>query len=148
MTSSAVRIRAVPPFRNGLLKNTLQDYLEVSKDTITYNSKLVHLFAPRIPPAPSCAADTKSPQKRAEAKQNPFPPAKNSFALPRPNCISPRHTYPETSWAEPRKKNTLSFFKRNFTPAKSEMQGVFFFRGCRAERGGGGAFVHHEFLIK
>src|SRR3989344_4852854 len=30
---------------------------------------------------------------------------------------------------QPRKKNTLSFFKRNFTPAKSEMQGVFFFRG-------------------
>src|SRR3989344_3937565 len=33
--------------------------------------------------------------------------------------------------AEPRKKNTLSFFKRNFTPTKSKMQGVFFFRGCR-----------------
>jgi len=76
MTSSAVRIRAVPPFRIGLLKNIFQDRLEVSKDTITYNSKFVHISAPRIPPAPSCAADTKSPQKGAEAKQNPFPPTK------------------------------------------------------------------------
>ena len=40
-------------------------------------------------------------------------------------------TCPNTWRAEPRKKNILSFFKRNFTPAKSEMQGVFFFRGCR-----------------
>src|SRR3989344_1703238 len=46
----------------------------------------------------------------------------------RPHCSA---TCPNTWRAEPRKKNTLSFFKRNFTPAKSEMQGMFFFRGCR-----------------
>src|SRR3989339_2147120 len=46
---------------------------------------------------------------------------------------------PNTWRAEPRKKNTLSFFKRNFTPAKSEMQGVFFLSGlprlCEAVAG-------------
>jgi len=52
------------------------------------------------------------------------------IALPklRPHCSA---TCPNTWRAEPRKKNTLSFFKRNFTPAKSRKQGVFFFRGCR-----------------
>src|SRR3989344_1989290 len=44
----------------------------------------------------------------------------------RPHCSATR---PNTWRAEPRKKNTLSFFKRNFTPAKSEMQGVFFLSG-------------------
>src|SRR3989344_7240864 len=34
----------------------------------------------------------------------------------RPHCSA---TCPNTWRAEPRKKNTLSFFKRNFTPAKS-----------------------------
>src|SRR3990172_13093159 len=46
----------------------------------------------------------------------------------RPHCSA---TCPNTWRAEPRKKNTLSFFKRNFPPAKSRKQGVFFFRGCR-----------------
>jgi len=54
----------------------------------------------------------------------------------RPHCSA---TCQNTWRAEPRKKNTLSFFKRNFTPAKSRKQGVFFFRGCRVKRGGGGA---------
>jgi len=54
---------------------------------------------------------------------------KNSFAKTS-SALKP-HTLPEYLVAEPRKKNTLSFFKRNFTPAKLEMQGVFFFRGCR-----------------
>ena len=35
----------------------------------------------------------------------------------RPHCSA---TCPNTWRAEPRKKNTLSFLKRNFTPAKSE----------------------------
>src|SRR3989344_4854929 len=55
-------------------------------------------------------------------------PHKIVFAKLRPHCSA---TCPNTWRAEPRKKNTLSFFKRNFPPAKSEMQGVFFFRGCR-----------------
>jgi hypothetical protein len=44
----------------------------------------------------------------------------------RPHCSA---TCMNTWKAEPRKKNTLSFFKRNFTPAKSEIQGVFFLSG-------------------
>src|SRR3989344_1406118 len=44
----------------------------------------------------------------------------------RPRCSA---TCPNTWRAEPRKKNTLSFFKRNFTPAKSRKQGVFFLSG-------------------
>src|SRR3989338_8826765 len=46
----------------------------------------------------------------------------------RPHCSA---TCPNTWRAEPRKKNTLSFFKKKFTPAKSGKPGVFFFRGCR-----------------
>jgi hypothetical protein len=55
-------------------------------------------------------------------------PQKIAFAKLRPHCSA---TCLKTWKAEPRKKNTLSFSKRNFTPAKSEMQGVFFFRGRR-----------------
>src|SRR3989344_9045542 len=74
--------------------------------------------------------------KSAEVLPNPFP-QKIVLAKPSPH-FAPPHC--QNTWrAEPRKKNTLSFFKRNFTPAKSEMQGVFFFRGCRVKRGGGGA---------
>ena len=63
------------------------------------------------------------------------------IALPklRPHCSA---TCPNTWRAEPRKKNTLSFFKRNFTPAKSEMQGVFFLSGLLAYSPGRGACVH------
>src|SRR3990167_6507259 len=53
-----------------------------------------------------------------------------------PHCSA---TCPNTWRAEPRKKNTLSFFKRNFTPAKSRKQGVFFLSGlprlCEAVAG-------------
>ena len=49
---------------------------------------------------------------------------------------------PNTWRAEPRKKNTLSFSKRNFTPAKSEMQGVFFLSGLLAYSPVRGASVH------
>src|SRR3990167_5820858 len=52
----------------------------------------------------------------------------------RPHCSA---TCPNTWRAEPRKKNTLSFFKRNFTPAKSEMQGVFFLSGFPPSPRGG-----------
>ena len=57
-----------------------------------------------------------------------FPPQKIVLPKLRPHCSA---TCLNTWRAEPRKKNTLSFFKRNFTPAKSRKQGVFFFRGCR-----------------
>ena len=74
-------------------------------------------------PRPLLRAENQSRQSKKS-----FPPEKKIFALPSPHCSA---TCPNTWRAEPRKKNTLSFFKRNFTPAKSEMQGVFFFRGCR-----------------
>ena len=48
----------------------------------------------------------------------------------RPHCSA---TCPNTWRAEPPKKNVLSTFKRNFTPAKSEKQGTFFLFGV-AER--------------
>ena len=41
----------------------------------------------------------------------------------------PKTKLPNTWRAKPRKKNTLSFFKKKSTPAKSEMQGVFFLFG-------------------
>ena len=47
---------------------------------------------------------------------------KNSFA--KTSSALFRHL-PEYLEGRTPKKNTLSFFKRNFTPAKSEMQGVF-----------------------
>src|SRR3989338_2677952 len=46
----------------------------------------------------------------------------------RPHCSA---TCLNTWRAEPRKKNTLSFFKRNFTPATSRKHGVFVFGGWR-----------------
>jgi len=61
----------------------------------------------------------------------PFPPQKIVLPKLRPQCSA---TCPNTWRAEPRKKNTLSFFKRNFTPAKSRKQGMFFFRGFRRVR--------------
>ena len=60
----------------------------------------------------------------AEVLPNHFP-QKIVLAKPSPH-FAPPHC-PNTWRAEPRKKNILSFFKRNFIPAKSEMQGVFFF---------------------
>jgi len=90
-------------------------------------------------PDPSSARETKSefpPKKSVSVLPNPFP-QKIVLAKPSPH-FAPPHC-PNTWRAEPRKKNTLSFFKRNFTPAKSEMQGVFFLSGlprlCEAVAG-------------
>ena len=56
----------------------------------------------------------------------------------RPHCSATRLN----TWkAEPRKKNTLSFFKRNSPSPKQKSKECFFFRGCRVKRGGGGVFV-------
>jgi len=41
---------------------------------------------------------------------------------------------------KPERKNTLSFFKKQFTPAKTEMQGVFFLSGLLAYSPVRGAF--------
>src|SRR3989344_1904950 len=57
----------------------------------------------------------------------------NGKFLPKPLLFHLRHPNSKTNqpkvWQILSPKN--SFAKRNFTPAKSEMQGVFFFRGCR-----------------
>jgi len=113
----------------------------------------MHTCPPRIPPKqkeeqmensspnPSfsiCDIRIQKQMSRGFAKSFP---QKIVFAKPSPHCSA---TCLNTWKAEPRKKNTLSFFKRNFTPAKSEMQGVFFLSGlprlCEAvaER-----FIHH-----
>src|SRR3989344_1239548 len=67
-----------------------------------------------------------------------FPPSKIVLPKLRP-YESPTHC-PNTWRAEPRKKNTLSFFKKKSTPAKSEMQGVFFLSGLLAYSPVRGAF--------
>ena len=92
------------------------------------------------PDPSSSACDIRIQKQMSRSFGKSFP---QKIALPklRPYCSA---TCPNTWRAEPRKKNTLSFFKRNFTPAKSEMQGVFFLSGlprlCEAvaER-----FIHH-----
>jgi len=79
-------------------------------------------------PNPSFSiCDIRIQKQMSRSFGKPFP---QKIVLPklRPHCSA---TCPNTWRAEPRKKNTLSFFKRNFTPAKSRKQGVFFFRGCR-----------------
>jgi len=65
-------------------------------------------------------------QKLAEVLPNPFP-QKIVLAKPSPH-FAPPHC-PETSWAEPRKKNVLPIFRKNPPPRKSEMQGTFFLFG-------------------
>src|SRR3989344_4816941 len=78
-------------------------------------------------PRPLLRAD-KSKNKISRGFAKSFP-QKIVSAKPSPH-FAPPHSL-NTCRAEPQKKNILSFFKRNFAPAKSEMQGVFFFRGCR-----------------
>jgi len=61
-------------------------------------------------------------------------------AAPSEFRISPRHTARILGGQNPERKNTLSFFKKKSTLAKSEMQGVFFLSGLSpSPRGGGGA---------
>src|SRR3989339_1354865 len=79
-------------------------------------------------PNPSFSiCDIRIQKQMSRSFGKPFP---QKIVLPklRPHCPA---TCLNTWKAEPRKKNPLSFFKRNFTPAKSRKQGVFFFLGCR-----------------
>ena len=62
-----------------------------------------------------------------------FKPARISSAL-KP------HALPEYLEGRTPKENTLSFFIKKFTPAKSEMQGVFFLSGLLAYSPVRGAF--------
>ena len=100
----------------------------------------MHTCPPRIPPKqkeeqmensspnPSFSICDIRIQKQISRSFGKSFPQKIVLPKLRPHCSA---TCPNTWRAEPRKKNTLSFFKRNFTPAKSRKQGVFFFRGCR-----------------
>jgi|GEM_PF-4248651 len=93
---------------------------------------------PRIPPAPSCAAEIQTPpfQKISLGFANPSSRkivSQNRVRIVLHSACSntclPAEASAQAGRAEPRKKNTLSFFKRNFTPTKSEMQEVFFLSG-------------------
>jgi|GEM_PF-3130983 len=88
-------------------------------------------------PNPSSSACDIQIQKRVSRGFAKSFPQKIVLAKPSPHFVPPHCS---NTWrAEPRKKNTLSFFKRKFTPAKSEMQGVFFLSGlprlCEAVAG-------------
>jgi hypothetical protein len=78
-------------------------------------------------------------QKRISRSFGKSFPQKIVLPKLRPHCSA---TCPNTWRAEPRKKNTLSFFKRNFTPAKSERhqkgKECFSFGVAEALRGSGG----------
>ena len=97
-------------------------------------------FRPHSSPDPSCGREI------LEAKRKILSPRKKIFALPSPH-LSPTHC-PNTWRAEPRKKNTLSFFKKKFTPAKPEMQGVFFLSGLLAYSLVRGAFSERTLLVR
>ena len=94
-------------------------------------------------PNPSSSACDIRIQKRIGRGFAKSFPQKIVLAKPSPHFVPPH--CPNTWRAEPRKKNTLSFFKRNFTSAKSEMQGVFFLSGlpriCEAVAG---RFIPHQ----
>src|SRR3989338_3914883 len=96
-------------------------------------------------PNPSFSiCDIRIQKRLAECFAKSFP-QKIVLAKLSPHCSA---TCPNTWRAEPRKKNTLSFFKRNFTPAKSEMQGVFFLSGLLAYSPVRGAFSERTILVR
>jgi len=88
------------------------------------------------------------PAKKSRGKAKSFPPAKIVFALPRPNCISSRHTARILRGQNPKKKNVLSILEK-ITPAKNKRaRNIFSFWGCRVKRGGGGAFVERSWRLR
>ena len=78
---------------------------------------------PRIPPAPPRRILNPRRFEKEPRQSKSFPPAKIVLAKPSPH-FAPPHC-PETSRAEPRKKNTLSFFKRNSPPPNQESKEHF-----------------------
>src|SRR3989338_6758581 len=127
MTSSAVRIRAVPPFRIGLSKSTLQDHLEVSVDTITYNYRFVHISAPRIPPAHSCAVGNPALKQKESRQSKSFPHAKTVLLCLVQIAFRPA-TLPEYLYGQnPKKKKCPFHFRKIHPPRKTKEPGTFFF---------------------
>src|SRR3989344_9596966 len=51
---------------------------------------------------------------------------------------------PNTWRAEPRKKNALSFFRRNHSRANPKSKELFSFWGCRVKRGSGGTIRAYD----
>src|SRR3989344_4149114 len=89
-------------------------------------------------PTPSFSiCDIRIQKRIAECFAKSFP-QKIVLAKPSPHFVPPH--CPNTWRAEPRKKNTLSFFRTNRARAKSEMQGVFFLSGLLAYSPVRGAF--------
>ena len=78
-------------------------------------------------------------QKQMSRSFGKFFPQKIVLPKLRSHCSA---TCLNTWRAEPQKKNTLSFFKKKATPAKPEMQGVFFLSGLLAYSPVRGASVH------
>src|SRR3989338_4193867 len=66
---------------------------------------------------------------------------KNSFA--KTSSALFRHL-PEYLEGRTPKKNVLSTFKKNFTPAKTKKKREIFFWGCREKRGSGGTIRAYE----
>ncbi len=108
-----------------------------------------------------------SPKEKSGANGK-FLPKPLLFHLRHPNSktnqpkfwqiLSPKNSFAKTSSALFRhlpeylegrtpKKNVLSFLEEIGRAQIRKARNIFLW-GCRAERGGGGAFVHHEFLIK
>src|SRR3989344_2797402 len=92
---------------------------------------------PQTPPFPFATSEVKN--KSAEVLANPFP--KNSFA--KTSSALFRHL-PEYLEGRTPKKNVLSIFKKNFTPAKSKKQETFFFGVAEALRGSGGTIRAYD----
>ncbi|MBT9170986.1 MAG: hypothetical protein DDT18_01343 [Actinobacteria bacterium] len=55
--------------------------------------------------------------------------------------ISPSHTARKLHGQNPERKMSFPFSKEISPPPNQKCKECFFFRGCRAERGSGGAFI-------
>ena len=97
--------------------------------------KEVEATPARIPPQTPPAGG-----KSAEAKRKILFPRKTDFRFAE-SVLKP-HALPEYLEGRTPKKNVLSIFKKKFTPAKSEMQGVFFLSGLLAYSPVRGASIH------
>jgi hypothetical protein len=64
------------------------------------------------------------------------------------SALKPRHTARILGGQNPERKTPFPFSEKNGRAQNQKCKECFLFRGCRAERGSGGAFIIHEFLIK
>ncbi len=78
--------------------------------------------------------------KNTEAKQNPFPPAKIVFALPRPNCVLPRQLPEYLKGRTPKEKHPF-LFQKKFHPRQIRNARSVFLSGLLAYSPVRGAFM-------